>query len=373
MSKRDYYEVLGVSRTASDQELKSAYRKLAMQHHPDKNPGNHEAEEKFKELNEAYGVLSNADNRARYDKYGHAGVGSSAASAPWSNADFGGFEDILGDIFGDLFGASRGGNNRRGGAQRGSDLRYDLEITLEQAAAGYKTKIAIPRLENCETCNGTGAAAGSSPVTCNACGGAGQIRYQQGFFSVSRTCDQCRGTGHMIPNKCKTCFGQGRVENEHDIEIKIPAGVDTGARLRLAGEGESGRAGGGSGDLYVVIHVKEHDVFERQGNNLYVAVSITFSQAALGAEIKVPTLDGEESLTIPEYTQTGSIFRLKGKGIVSLQGHGRGDLFVVTNIATPTRLTREQRKLLEQFAAIEEKQQESAARKFGSKVKDIFG
>ena len=370
MSKRDYYEVLGVSRNANDQELKSSYRKLAMQYHPDKNPGNHEAEEKFKELNEAYGVLSSPDNRARYDRFGHAGVGSSAASAPWASSDFGGFEDILGDIFGDLFG---GGRRSRGGAQRGSDLRYDLEITLEQAAAGYKTKIAIPRLENCEDCNGTGAAAGSSPVTCTNCGGAGQVRFQQGFFSVSRTCDQCRGTGRMIVNKCRTCFGQGRVENEQDLEIKIPAGVDTGARLRLAGEGEAGRNGGGHGDLYVVIHVKEHEVFERQGNNLYVSVPVTFSQAALGAEIKVPTLDGEEPLTIPEYTQTGSIFRLKGKGIVSLQGHGRGDLFVVANVVTPTRLTREQRKLLEQFAAIEEKQQESAARRFGSKVKDIFG
>lgn len=371
MSKRDYYEVLGVSRSANDQELKSSYRKLAMQHHPDKNPGNHAAEEKFKELNEAYGVLSSPDSRARYDRFGHAGVGSSAASAPWASADFGGFEDILGDIFGDLFGGGR--RSSRGGAQRGSDLRYDLEITLEQAAAGYKTKIAIPRLENCEDCNGTGAAAGSSPITCTNCGGAGQVRFQQGFFSVSRTCDQCRGTGRMIANKCRTCFGQGRVENEQDLEIKIPAGVDTGARLRLAGEGEAGRNGGGHGDLYVVIHVKEHEVFERQGNNLYVSVPVTFSQAALGAEIKVPTLDGEEPLTIPEYTQTGSIFRLKGKGIVSLQGHGRGDLFVVTTIVTPTRLTREQRKLLEQFAAIEEKQQESAARRFGSKVKDIFG
>ena len=371
MSKRDYYEVLGVSRNANDQELKSSYRKLAMQHHPDKNPGNHAAEEKFKELNEAYGVLSSPDSRARYDRFGHAGVGSSAASAPWASADFGGFEDILGDIFGDLFGGGR--RSSRGGAQRGSDLRYDLEITLEQAAAGYKTKIAIPRLENCEDCNGTGAAAGSSPITCTNCGGAGQVRFQQGFFSVSRTCDQCRGTGRMIANKCRTCFGQGRVENEQDLEIKIPAGVDTGARLRLAGEGEAGRNGGGHGDLYVVIHVKEHEMFERQGNNLYVSVPVTFSQAALGAEIKVPTLDGEEPLTIPEYTQTGSIFRLKGKGIVSLQGHGRGDLFVVTTIVTPTRLTREQRKLLEQFAAIEEKQQESAARRFGSKVKDIFG
>jgi len=372
LSKRDYYEVLGVSRNASDQELKSAYRKLAMEHHPDRNPGNHEAEEKFKDLNEAYGVLSNPDSRARYDRFGHAGVGSSAGSAPWANADFGGFEDILGDIFGDIFG-SRRSSSQRGGAQRGSDLRYDIEITLEQAAAGYKTKIKIPRLENCETCNGTGAAPGTSPVTCNTCGGAGQVRFQQGFFSVSRTCHQCRGTGRMIVNQCKTCHGQGRVEKEQEIEIKIPAGVDTGARLRLAGEGESGKNGGGHGDLYVVIHVKEHDVFERQGNNLYVNVPITFSQAALGAEITVPTLDGEDVLTIPEATQTGSIFRLKGKGIVSLQGHGRGDLFVVTTVMTPTRMTREQRKLLEQFAAIGEKQQDRAARRFGSKVKDIFG
>lgn len=372
MSKRDYYEILGVSRTATDQELKSAYRKLAMQHHPDRNPGNHEAEDNFKELNEAYGVLSNSESRARYDRLGHAGIGSSAASAPWANADFGGFEDILGDIFGDIFGGGRG-RSSRSGAQRGSDLRYDIEITLEQAAAGYKTKINIPRLENCESCNGSGAAPGTSPVTCNSCGGSGQIRFQQGFFSVSRTCNQCRGTGRMIVNQCKTCYGQGRIEKEQEIEIKIPAGVDTGARLRLAGEGESGKSGGAHGDLYVIIHVKEHEVFERQGNNLYVSVPITFSQAALGAEIKVPTLDGEDNLTVPEATQTGSIFRLKGKGIVSLQGHGRGDLFVVTTITTPTRLTREQRKLLEQFAAIEEKQQEKSARKFGSKVKDIFG
>ncbi len=372
MSKRDYYEVLSVGRNASDQELKSAYRKLAMEHHPDRNPGNHEAEDNFKELNEAYGVLSNADNRARYDRLGHAGVGSSAASAAYSSAGFGGFEDILGDIFGDIFGGRRA-SSQRGGAQRGSDLRYDIEISLEQAAAGYKTKINIPRLENCETCSGSGAAPGTSPVTCSGCGGTGQVRFQQGFFSVSRTCNQCRGTGRMIVNQCKTCHGQGRIEKEQEIEIKIPAGVDTGARLRLAGEGEAGNSGGGHGDLYVVIHVKEHEVFERQGNNLYVSVPITFSQAALGAEVKAPTLDGEDNLIIPEATQTGSIFRLKGKGIVSLQGHGRGDLFVVTTIVTPTRLTREQKKLLEQFAAIEEKQQDKAARKFGSKVKDIFG
>jgi len=370
LSKRDYYEVLGVSRNASEQELKSAYRKMALQYHPDRNPGNHEAEEKFKEINEAYAVLSNSENRGRYDRFGHAGVGSSATSGAWAAPDFGGFEDILGDLFGDIFG---GRSSRRGGPQRGADLRFDLEITLEQAAAGFKTQITIPRLENCETCNGSGAAPGTSPVVCNVCGGAGQVRFQQGFFSVSRTCHQCRGAGRTITSYCKTCHGQGRIEKEQQLEIKIPAGVDTGARLRLAGEGEDGTSGGSSGDLYVVIHVKEHELFERQGNNLYVNVPVTFTQAALGAEVKVPTLDGEEMLTIPESTQTGSIFRLKGKGIVSLQGHGRGDLFVVATIVTPTRLTREQKRLLEEFASIEEKLNQGTARKFGSKVKDIFG
>ncbi len=370
MNKRDYYEVLGVNRKAVDQELKSAYRKLAMQYHPDRNPGSKEAEEQFKEINEAYGVLSNPDTRARYDRYGHAGVGSSAASGAWGAPDFGGFEDILGDLFSDIFGGGRA--SRRTGPQRGADLRYDVEITLEQAATGYKTQINIPRLETCETCKGSGAAPGTTPVICNTCGGAGQVRFQQGFFSVSRTCHQCRGTGRMISNYCKSCQGQGLVEKSHQIEIKIPAGVDTGARLRLAGEGEAGANGGPRGDLYVVINVREHELFERQGNNLYINVPITFTQAALGAEIKVTTLVGEETLAIPESTQTGSIFRLKGKGIVSLQGQGRGDLFVVTTIITPTRLTREQKRLLEQFAAIEEKN-EGSTRRFGSKVKDIFG
>jgi molecular chaperone DnaJ len=370
LSKRDYYEILGVNRNASEQELKSAYRKMALQYHPDRNPGDHQAEERFKEVNEAYGVLSNSESRSRYDRFGHAGVGSSASSGAWAAPGFGGFEDILGDLFGDIFGTR---SARRGGPQRGADLRFDLEITLEQAAAGFKTQITIPRLENCGNCNGTGAAPGTSPVTCNVCGGVGQVRFQQGFFSVSRTCHQCRGAGRTISDHCKTCRGQGRVEKEQQLEIKIPAGVDTGARLRLAGEGEAGTNGGYAGDLYVVIHVKEHELFERQGNNLYVNVPITFTQAALGAEVKVPTLDGEEMLTIPESAQTGSIFRLKGKGIVSLQGHGRGDLFVVVTIVTPTRLTREQKRLLEELASIEEKINQGTARRIGSKVKDIFG
>lgn len=371
MSKRDYYEILGVSKTASEQELKSAYRKLAMKYHPDRNPGDKEAEEKFKEAAEAYAVLSNAETRARYDRYGHAGVGSSAASAgAWPGGDFGGFEDILGDLFGDFFG---GRSSRRRGPQRGSDLRYDLEITLEQAAAGYKTQIRVPRLETCETCKGSGAAPGTSPVTCNQCAGTGQIRFQQGFFSVSRTCGQCRGTGRMITSHCKSCHGMGMIEQERLLEVKIPAGVDTGARLRISGEGEAGPQGGPRGDLYVFIQVKEHELFERQGNNLHVNVPITFSQAALGAEINVPTLDGDTTLTIPEGTQTGSIFSIRGKGIVSLQGHGRGDLFVVTTVITPAKLNREQRRLFEQLAELEEKQNQARSRKFSDKVKDIFG
>src|SRR5262249_16052845 len=296
------------------------------------------AEDKFKEINEAYGVLSNAESRSRYDRFGHAGVGSSASSGARAAPDFGGFEDILGDLFGDLFG---GRASRRGGPQRGAALRFDLEITLEQAAAGFTTQITIPRLENCSTCNGSGSAPGSSPTVCNLCGGSGQVRFQQGFFSVSRTCQQCRGAGRIITSYCKTCRGQGLIEKEQSLEIKIPAGVDTGARLKVSGEGEAGTAGGPRGDLYGVMQVREHELFERQGNNLYVNVPISFTQAALGAEITVPTLDGEDSLAIPEGTQTGSIFRVKGKGIVSLQGQGRGDLFVVASVVTPTRLNRE--------------------------------
>ena len=368
MAKRDYYEVLGVTRSATDQEMKSAYRRLAMEHHPDRNRGDAESEEKFKEAAEAYNVLSNSETRARYDRFGHAGL-SSTGQGGWTG-DFGGIEDMLGDLFGDLFGGRS--SSRRGGARRGGDLRYDLEITLEQAASGYKTKLTIPRAEPCETCNGSGAAAGTSPSVCNMCSGAGQVRFQQGFFSVSRTCQQCRGTGRVITSYCKTCRGQGLIEKEQSLEIKIPAGVDSGARLRVSGEGEAGTAGGPRGDLYVIIQVREHELFERQGNNLYVNVPISFTQAALGAQVTVPTLDGEDSLNIPEATQTGSIFRIKGKGIVSLQGQGRGDLFVVASVVTPTRLNREQRKLLEQFAASEEKRDRSAG-KVGSKVKDIFG
>lgn len=354
MSKHDYYEVLGVSSLATDQELKSAYRKLALQYHPDCNSGSKKAEEKFKEINEAYAVLSSPESRRRYDRFGHVGSGSAASSGPWGAPDFGGFEHIFGDLLSDFFVS---GPSSRRGPQRGKDLRYDLEITLEQAASGHKTKINIPRLEKCETCKGSGAAPGTSPTTCSTCAGSGQVRFQQGLFSVRGACHQCRGAGSMINDCCKTCFGQGRFEKNIYIETKIPAGIDSGARLRFAGEGEAGTNGSANGDLYVIIHVKEHEIFKRQGNNLYVTVPITFFQAALGAEIEVQTLDGIDKLTIPEGTQPGSIFRIKGKGMVSLQGQGRGDHIVVITIFTPTRLTCEQKRLLEQIAAVEERAQ----------------
>lgn len=372
-TKRDYYEVLEVSRTANDQEIKSAYRRLAVKYHPDKNPNDASAEEKFKEAAEAYSVLSNDEQRKRYDRFGHAGVSSGAAGAgSWGAPGFGGIEDILGDLFGfgDVFGGGRGGS-RRSAAQRGADLRYDLEITLEEAANGMTAQLRIPRLESCETCKGSGAAAGSQPESCTTCSGTGQVRYQQGFFSVARTCHVCRGAGRVIKNPCPDCKGSGRVEREKQMEVKIPAGVETGSRLRVSGEGEAGTQGGVSGDLYVVIHVAEHEQFERQGSNLYEAVPITFAQAALGAEIMVNTLDDDEKLKVPMGTQTGTVFRLRGKGMPVLGGRGRGDLFVSVTVVTPTTLTREQRRLLEQLSEVESKDLENKG--LVDKVRDIFG
>jgi molecular chaperone DnaJ len=371
MSKRDYYEVLGVSRNASDQEIKSAYRRLAVKYHPDKNPNDASAEEQFKEAAEAYSVLSDAEQRRRYDRFGHAGV-SGSAGGNWGAPGFGGIEDILGDLFGfgDVFGGGRAGS-RRSAAQRGADLRYDLEITLEEAYAGMTAQLRIPRLETCETCKGNGAAPGTNPETCHICGGSGQVRYQQGFFSVARTCHVCRGVGRTIKTPCTDCRGAGRIEKEKQMEVKIPAGVETGSRLRVQGEGESGTQGGSPGDLYVVIHLAEHEHFERQGSNLYASSPITFAQAALGAELGVKTLDGEEKLKVPMGTQTGTVFRLKGKGMPVLGGRGRGDLFVSVSVVTPTSLTREQRKLLEQLAAVETKDLEDKG--LVDKVRDIFG
>src|ERR1051325_639936 len=372
-NKRDYYEVLGVTRTATEQDLKKAYRRLAHQYHPDKNQTDPEAEERFKEAAEAYGVLSNSEQRQRYDRFGHAGVSSTAANAAWGAPGFGGIEDILGDLFGfgDVFGATGRPGSRRSSAQRGADLRYDLEITLEQAATGMTAQLRIPKLETCETCNGSGATPGTKPETCRTCQGAVQVRFQQGFFSVSRTCSTCRGTGQVISSPCEACRGAGRIEREKSMEVRIPAGVETGSRLRLQAEGESGVQGGPAGDLYVVIHVAEHEEFERQGNNLYASVPITFGQAALGSEIEVKTLSGNQSLKIPAGTQTGTVFRVRGQGMPVLGGRGKGDLFISVSVITPTSLTREQRRVLEELAKIETQDLED--KKLVDKVRDIFG
>ena len=368
MSKRDYYEILEVTKTASDSELKASYRKLAVKYHPDKNPGDHAAEEKFKEAAEAYAVLSDSEKRARYDRFGHAGVGAGAGGG--FDPGFTNIEDIF-DLFGfgDMFGGSRG--SRRSGAERGSDLRYDLEISLEEAATGKAEQMRIPRLETCDECAGSGAEKDTKAETCTTCEGSGQVRYQQGFFSVARVCSTCRGGGKIIKNKCHKCHGEGRVEKTKDLEIKIPAGVETGSRLRVVGEGEGGIGGGPSGDLYVVLHVAEHENFERQGANLYASVPVSFAQAALGAEIDVKTLDGEEKLKIPAGTQTGTVFRLKNHGMPVLGGRGKGDLFVAVSLVTPKTLTREQRKLLEQLAEIEDT--DFADESFMDKVRNIFG
>ncbi|MDQ2747684.1 MAG: molecular chaperone DnaJ [Acidobacteriota bacterium] len=371
MSKRDYYEILSVTRTATETEIKASYRKLAIQHHPDKNPDDHTAEEKFKEAAEAYSVLSDAQKRAAYDRFGHQGVGAGAGGASgFGGAGFSNIEDLF-DLFGFDFGGGQRGASSRSTGQRGADLRYDLEITLEEAASGKDAKLNIPRLEKCDECTGTGAEKGTKPETCVTCQGSGQTRYQQGFFSVMRTCPTCGGRGQIIKNPCKKCLGAGRIEKEKTLELKIPAGVETGSRLRVTGEGEAGTGGGGYGDLYVVIHVAEHENFERQGANLYSAVPVTFAQAALGAEIKVKTLDGEENLKVPAGTQTGTVFRVKSKGMPALGGKGRGDLFIAVTLITPKTLTKEQRKLLEQLAEIEDLDFQDES--FMDKVRNIFG
>ena len=365
MAKRDYYEVLGVTRTATEVEIKKAYRTQAVKHHPDKNPGDHAAEDKFKECAEAYAVLSDSQKRAAYDRFGHSAAGAGAGFDP----GFSNIEDIF-DMFGfgDMFGG-RGGS--RATVQRGSDLRYDLEITLEEAATGKEQKLRIPRLETCGECDGKGAEKGTEAEKCITCAGAGQTRYQQGFFSVMRTCPSCLGRGQVIRTPCKKCSGNGRVEKEKTLELKIPAGVETGSRLRVTGEGEAGPNGGPSGDLFVVLHVKDHEIFERQGANLYSAAPVTFAQAALGSEIKVKTLDGEEDLKVPAGTQTGSIFRIKSQGMPALGGRGKGDLFVAVTLITPKTLSKEQRKLLEQLAEVEDT--EFSDETFIDKVRNIFG
>ncbi len=373
MEKRDYYEILGIERTANAQEIKSAYRRLALKYHPDKNPGDKEAEESFKEAAEAYSVLSDPDKRAQYDRFGHAGVGSGAGGFGGFDPDiFADFSDILGDFFGfgDIFGGGR--RRRQSQVQRGADLRYDLKISFEEAVFGVKTKIKIPRHETCPVCHGTGADPSEGVTTCNACGGRGQVRYQQGFFTISRTCAQCHGTGQMIKKVCPECRGAGRLQKEKVLEIKIPPGVDNGSRLRIGGEGEGGLNGGPSGDLYVIIFVEEHPFFKRQDNNIYCEIPITFYQAALGDEVMVPTLEGKEKLKIPEGTQTGTVFCLRGKGAVSLNGRGQGDQFVTVTVVTPTHLNKEQKEVFQQLRELAGKNPQEGSTLF-EKVKEIFG
>jgi molecular chaperone DnaJ len=381
VSKRDYYEILGVERSASDVEVKSAYRKLALKYHPDRNPGDKAAEERFKECAEAYAILADAEKRSAYDRFGHAGVSAAGAGGfdPTIFADFGDILGGLGDIFG--FGDLFGGGRRRGGPQRGADLRYDLEITFEEAARGTETAIQIPRHETCETCHGSGAAAGSAPTPCPQCRGQGQIRFQQGFFTVARTCPQCRGAGRVIAKPCQTCRGAGQVIRERKITVKIPPGIATGQQLRLQGEGEGGTAGGPAGHLYVVVHVQEHEFFRRDGINLYCEIPVNFTTVTLGGDIQVPTLDGVDSVKIPEGTQTGTTLRLRGKGMPDVNGRGRGDLFATVQVQTPKKLSKEQRHLLEQLSKLlpkdkfepRSREDEQDERNLFDRVKDMFG
>ncbi|MBS1801562.1 MAG: molecular chaperone DnaJ [Acidobacteria bacterium] len=376
VTKIDFYEVLSVSRDASDQELKTAYRKLAMQYHPDRNPGDHSAEEKFKECSEAYQVLSDPEKRAAYDRYGHAafnGSSSGNGAGPFGSG-FGGAQD-LGDIFGDLFGEMFNMGGARGKAsrvQRGRDLRYDLTLEFEEAVFGVEREIKIRRSETCTDCKGTGAAKGRAPITCTQCDGRGQQRFQQGFFSVARTCSVCGGTGTMIVDPCTACRGETRVQTEHKILVKVPAGVEQETRIRYQGEGESGKFGGPAGDLYVVLSIKPHKFFERDGDDLHCVMPISFPQAALGTELEIQTLEGVETLKIPEGTQSGREFKLRGKGVPHLNERGKGDLIVEIRVQTPNKLSRQQKELLRQLSETMTVENTPTSRGIFDKVKEIF-
>jgi molecular chaperone DnaJ len=370
VTKRDYYEILGVGRNVSEQELKSAYRQFALKYHPDRNPGDHNAEEKFKEAAEAYSVLSDPQKRAAYDRYGPAGVSGAASSGFDPNA-FADFSDILGDFFGfgDLFGAASGRGRSR--ATRGEDLRYDLELSFEDAVRGMSVEIQVPHEETCHRCAGKGAEPGDL-VTCSACHGRGQVVYQQGFLSIRRTCPQCGGAGQIGRKACPQCQGRGHTVVEEKLKVNIPAGVDHGTRLRLSGKGQAGDNGGPPGDLYVFIKVEEHPIFERRERDLHCTIPINLAQAALGAEIQVPTLDGSEPLKIPEGTQSGATFRLRHKGVPDVNGHGRGDLYIHVQVQIPSKLTREQRRLFEQLKELLPADNKPADRGLFEKVKDYF-
>src|SRR3984893_1399225 len=373
-NQRDYYEVLGVSRTASVDEIKSAYRKAALKWHPDRNPENKaEAEVKFRESTEAYSVVSDQQKRQIYDTYGHAGLSGAGAPTDFNGTLFQDFHDIFGDFFGfeDIFSGGRRGRSR---TQRGADLRYDMTLTFEEAAAGVATKGKLPKQELCSACNGTGAKKGTGVTSCQTCGGRGQMAYQQGFFTITRTCPACQGAGQIIRERCLECRGNGRVERDKIIELRIPPGVDSGTRLRVTGEGEQGPNGGPAGDLYVVLDVKEHQFFERRGADLYCTIPLSVVQAALGTELQVPGLGGEEKLKIPEGTQSDAVFRVKGKGLPDPRGGGKGDLYYHVRVLTPTKLTREQRKLMEQLGASLKVENKPADRNSSifEKVQDIF-
>lgn len=375
MSKADYYEVLGVSRDASEAELKTAYRKLAMKYHPDRNPGDAAAEERFKEASEAYGVLSDADKRAAYDRYGHASTssgfgGGQGFGGPFADATD--ISDIFGDLFGEMFGG--GGGGRRGGqrVQRGEDLRFDVTIEFEEAVFGKETEVKVRRRESCSSCRGVGTTSGRGPTVCPQCQGRGQVRYQQGFFAVARTCANCGGTGSIITDPCTTCRGETRVVREFQMKVKVPAGVEDGTRIRYSGEGEAGKFGGPRGDLYVVLTVKAHDFFERDGNDLHCVIPISFPQAALGAEIEIPGLDGDVTVKIPEGTQSGKEFRIRNKGVPHLNDHGRGDLVVQVLVQTPKKLSRAQRDLVKQLGESMSVENKPHSRGMLSKMKDLF-
>jgi molecular chaperone DnaJ len=352
MSKRDYYEVLGVSRNSSEAELKQAFRRLAMKYHPDRNPGDTDAEHRFKEAKEAFEVLSDAQKRTAYDQFGHAGVDPSMGGGGGFGAGMGGFADAFSDIFGDIFGGGRSGGPR---VRRGADLQYNLDLTLEDAVAGKMVKVRIPTLVGCQTCDGSGARPGTQPQACPTCGGAGQVRMQQGFFSIQQTCPRCRGSGSIVTDPCPECHGAGRLQEHKTLSVRVPPGVDTGDRIRLAGEGEMGEQGGPPGDLYVEIRVKPHPIFQRQGADLYCEVPINMVTAALGGELEVPTLEGRLKLKIPAGTQTQKLFRMRGKGVKPVRAGSHGDLICRVVVETPVKLTGEQRELMQKLAVSFEK------------------
>ncbi len=367
--KRDYYEVLGLHRNASETEIKKAFRKLAIQHHPDKNPGDKEAEEKFKELTEAYEVLSDPQKRAQYDQFGHAGLGGGAGG--FYSGGFGAgspFGDIFSDIFGDIF----GGGRPRSRGRRGDDLQYNMEISFEEAAFGVENKIDVPYAKRCDNCSGSGAKPGTESKTCPTCRGAGQVRFQQGLFSISRTCSHCNGEGRVIETPCPICRGTGSVRDKKTLSVKVPPGVETGNRLKLVGEGGQGTKGGPNGDLYVLITVRDHPIFNREGNDVVCEIPVSFTQAALGCEIEVPSLEGKVALKIPEGTQSGRTFRMRGKGIAALQGYTRGDQLVVIRVETPVNLTKRQKEILDEFARISGETTQPLRKSFLDKVKDIL-